>query len=464
MNQIGPRILIIDDEQDFLDATANLLRRMKYEPMTTKDVTFALELIESQPYDLVLCDLQMPELDGIEMLHRIQHYSKDLPVVIISAYGTIDRAVACMKAGAYEFIEKPFEADHLKVVIDRALHFSNLIEEREHLLQQLKAKYKFENIISKSDVMLRIFDLIESVAPTDVNILITGESGTGKELVARSIHARSNRNAKPFVAMNCGAMPESLFESELFGHEKGAFTGADQRKIGLMEYANKGTFFLDEVSEMKHTLQAKFLRVLQERELRRLGGNAQIPINVRIISATNQAPDQLIDQNLLRADLYYRLNVVNIHIPPLRERRADIQLLADHFLKKAMVTSNKKNLRFSRESIAILETYNWPGNVRELENIVERSVALSNDNIIQSTDLPDYLQLVEPAQERFDTLSFKQAKFNAIEKTEKHYLIFLMRKHLGNITRVAEEAEMTRRNTYRLLQKHGIDPNDWRDL
>ncbi|NQV29462.1 MAG: sigma-54-dependent Fis family transcriptional regulator [Candidatus Marinimicrobia bacterium] len=464
MNQIGPRILIIDDEQDFLDATANLLRRLNYEPMITRDAEYALELVESQNYDLVLCDLQMPDLDGLEMLRRIHLYAKDLPVVIVSAYGTIDRAVACMKAGAFEFIEKPFEVDHLKVVIERALQFTNLVEERQHLLQQLKAKYKFENIISKSDVMLQIFKLIETIAPTDVNILITGESGTGKELIARSIHARSKRQAKPFVPMNCGALPENLFESELFGYEKGAFTGADQSKIGLFEYANKGTFFLDEVCEMNQSVQTKFLRVLQERELRRLGGHVQIPINVRIISATNRSPENILDDDSLRADLYYRLNVVHIHIPPLRDRKGDIQLLAAHFLKKSMVTTNKKKLQFAAETISMLESYNWPGNVRELENVVERAVALCNDVIIQPTDLPGQLQKLEPSHERFDSMSFKQVRNKVIEKVEKRYLVFLLRKHMGNITRVAEEAEMTRRNTYRLLQKHSINPEDWRDL
>ena len=464
MSQIGPRILIIDDEQDFLDATANLLRRMEYEPMITRDVEYALELIASQTYDLVLCDLQMPQLDGLAMLSRIKRIAKNLPVVIISAYGTIDRAVACVKAGAYEFIEKPFEADHIKIVIDRALEFVNLIEERQHLLQQLKAKYQFENIISKSDVMLEIFKLIETVAPTDVNVLITGESGTGKELIARSIHARSHRKTKPFVPMNCGALPENLVESELFGYEKGAFTGADQTKIGLFEYAHKGTFFLDEVCEMVHTFQAKFLRVIQERELRRVGGFVQIPVNVRIIAATNQSVDLILEENILRSDLYYRLNVVHIHVPPLRERKGDIQLLANHFLKKAGVANHKSELRLSKATIDLLETYNWPGNVRELENVIERAVAVGNDAIIEPTDLPEKLQLLDVFPEKLETLSFKQARVKAIDKMEKRFLVFLMRKHTGNITHVADEAEMTRRNTYRLLEKHGIHPDDWRGL
>ena len=464
MSQIGPRILIIDDEPEYLEATANLLRKMDYEPMTTRDVEYALELVESQTFDLVLCDLQMPELDGLAMLTRIKRIAANLPVIIISAYGTIDRAVACVKAGAYEFIEKPFEADHIKVVIDRALDYVNLVEERKHLLQQLKAKYKFENIISKSESMLSIFKLIETIAPTDVNVLITGESGTGKELIARSIHARSHRKAKPFVPVNCGALPENLFESELFGYEKGAFTGADQTKIGLFEYANKGTFFLDEVSEMVHNLQAKLLRVIQEREMRRLGGYVEIPVNVRIIAATNRSVEAIQNEKLLRSDLYYRLNVVHIHIPPLRERKEDIQLLANHFLKKAMVTNRRSKLELGRDTLKILESYDWPGNVRELENVVERAVAVSSAKLIQPGDLPAKLQTVEAQHDRFELLSFKQARQAAIEKTEKRYLVFLMRKHGGNITRVAEEAEMTRRNTYRLLEKHGIRPEDWRKL
>jgi len=464
MKPNGPRILLIDDEQDFLEATANLLRRLDYEPMTTKDARYALELIEKQKYDLILCDLQMPDLDGLEMMQRIRIYAKDLPVVIVSAYGTIDRAVACIKAGAYEFIEKPFEVDHLKVVIERALEFSNLVEERQSLLQQLKDKYKFENIISKSDVMLKIFKLIETIAPTDVNILITGESGTGKELIARSIHTRSKRQARPFVPMNCGALPENLFESELFGYEKGAFTGADQTKTGLFEYANTGTFFLDEVCEMAHSVQTKFLRVLQEKELRRLGGHQEIPINVRIISATNCMPEKILGEDRLRADLYYRLNVVHIHVPPLRERKDDICLLAAHFLKKSMATTDKKKLKFSPETLAMLESYDWPGNVRELENVVERIGALSEDDLIQPADLPEQFHSLEPSHENFDSRSFKQVRSREMVKVEKRYLVFLLRKHKGNVTHIAAEAKMTRRNTYRLLQKHGIDPEEWRLL
>jgi transcriptional regulator with PAS, ATPase and Fis domain len=304
--------------------------------------------------------------------------------------------------------------------------------------------------------------MVEHVSKSEANILITGESGTGKELVARSIHAHSRRKTKPFVPINCGAFPENLFESEIFGYEKGAFTGANKRKIGLIEYANEGTFFMDEVCDLPMPLQTKLLRAIQDKLIRRIGGNELIQVDVRIISATNENIKNALSAQKIREDLYYRLNVINIHLPPLRERKGDIQLLAESFLKKFSATMQKEITGFSDEVLLLLERYNWPGNIRELENIVERAVTLSNGKIITITELPRHIFSEEPSLISFDRIKFIDAKQNAIAEVEKKYLVHLLKKYNGNITKMAEEAGMTRRNIHRLLNTHNINPNGWR--
>jgi DNA-binding NtrC family response regulator len=367
-----------------------------------------------------------------------------------------------MKAGAFDFIEKPFEADYLKIIIEKGLHQRNLICERNNLLNQLEDKFSFDNIIGKSSIMRNVFEMVDKVAKSDTNILVTGESGTGKELIARSIHARSERKTNPFVPVNCGAFPENLFEAELFGYEKGAFTGATSRKEGLLEFANGGTFFLDEVCELPTTLQTKLLRVLEDRQLRHLGGNALIQTDVRLISATNRDLQNALAEGQIRDDFYYRLNVINIHLPPLRERKEDIPLLAEYFLDKTLKSTAKEIEGFGEEVIHQFEKYDWPGNVRELENIIERAVTLAKGYKITLTELPPQLQPEENQAYSFNNLSLSQAKQQTIEELEKKYLIFQLRKHNGNVTKVADESNMTRRNIHRLLKLHNIDPNIWR--
>lgn len=457
------RILIIDDEPDMLSGCAKIISVLGNDPVPVSDVKEVIKFLEEEEFDLIFCDLLMPEHDGMEVLEICQKLAPNTPVIIFSAYGTIDRAVAAMKAGAFDFIEKPFDANNLKILIEKGLRQRNLFRERVNLLKQLEDRYRFDNIIGKSLVMRNVFDMIENVSKTDANILITGESGTGKELIARSIHARSRRKTKAFVPVNCGAFPENLFEAELFGYERGAFTGAVHRKIGLIEFADGGTFFLDEVCELPANLQIKLLRTLQDQKLRRVGGNDLIQVDIRLISATNQSIERALDEQTLRKDFYYRLNVINIQVPPLRERKEDIQLLAEHFLEKCLVSSTKKSNGFTNEAIHALENYNWPGNVRELENNIERAVTLAKENKITLADLSPHFLDSHTSQISYDGKSLTELKHKAIEEIEKKYLLILMEKYKGNITRVAEEAGLTRRHIHRMINNYKINPNIWRE-
>lgn len=457
------RILIIDDETEMLSACAQIVSILGNEPVPVADVKKALKKLEEEEYDLIFCDLLMPEHDGMQVLEICQKLAPNTPVVIFTAYGTIDRAVTAMKAGAFDFIEKPFDVNNLKIVIEKGLRQRNLLRERLNLINQLETKYHFDNIVGKSAAMREVFEMIETVSKSDANILITGESGTGKELIARSIHAHSGRKTKAFVPVNCGAFPENLFEAELFGYEKGAFTGASHRKIGLIEYADAGTFFLDEVCELPLNLQTKLLRTLQDQKLRRVGGNELIQVNVRLISATNRNVEHALHDETLRKDFYYRLNVINIQIPPLRARIEDIRLLAEHFLKKYLGSSAKEITGFSEDVIETLENYNWPGNVRELENIIERAVTLSRKDKITSSDLPPHLSNDEIPQNSYIGNSLTEIKQLAVEEIEKKYLLTLLKKYKGNVTNVAKEAGLTRRHIYRLINTYQINPNVWRE-
>lgn len=456
------KILVIDDEEEMLNLTSRLLKSFGYDPYPVKDTDVAVRLIKNNKFDLVLSDLLMTGVDGIQIIKTVKEYSHPTQIIIFSAYGTIDRAVNCMKAGAIDFLEKPFEADHLKVVVEKALEYKKLFTERDNLLKQLESKYQYENIIGKSSAMQKIFESVESISDSEANILITGESGTGKEMIARIIHARSGRKTEAFVPINCAAFPENLFEAEIFGYEKGAFTHAVQRKIGLLEYADKGTFFFDEVCDLPINLQTKLLRVIQERQLRRVGGNELINVDIRLISATNKNPKDYLEKGLLRDDLYYRLNVINIELPPLRKRKEDIILLVDHFLKKNCMQINKEVMNISSDVINALESYDWPGNVRELENVIERAVVFSKKDVITMEDLPPNFHQISKSQSVFGESSLKEAKLNAIEEVEKKYLLYLLTLHDGNITRVSEDADMTRRNVYRLIKQYNISLDKWR--
>ena len=456
------KILIVDDEPEMLSGCAKIIRALGYQPFPIQDGALAIKLIKEDEYDMVLCDLLMPEIDGMQVLKAIQTYAPLTPVIIFTAYGTIDRVVNAMKIGAFDFIEKPFEAEYLKVVLQKGLAQRNLFLERANLIHLLEDKYSFDNIIGQSPGMRNVFEMVESVAQSDANVLITGESGTGKELIARSIHARSKRRTKSFVPVNCGAFPENLFEAELFGYEKGAFTGATKNKIGLLEFATDGTFFLDEVCEFPLNLQTKLLRVLQDQQLRHLGGNELIQIDVRLISATNRNMQGALSDVIMREDFYYRLNVINIEIPPLRERKEDISLLAKFLFQKILKSSPKKITDIDNDVILLLEKYSWPGNVRELENVIERAITLAKGDRITTKELPPEINTEIDSTITFDNLSLHEAKKKTIAELERKYLINLLNKHKGIVTKIADEAGMTRRNIHRLLKNHKIDPNLWR--
>ncbi len=463
--QYKSRILIIDDEKDMLNGCGKILEALGYKPILVDNSQLAIELLLHDEFDLILCDLLLPDKDGIEILKKANDLAPQTPLVIFTAYGTIDRAVKAMKAGAFDFIEKPFEIEHLKVIIEKGLQQRKLYRERSNLLLQLQDRYGFDNIIGQSSAMKKVFDMIESVAGSEANILITGESGTGKELIARSIHTKSPRQANPFVPVNCSAFPENLFEAELFGYEKGAFTGATKTKLGLLEFADGGTFFLDEVCELPLNLQAKLLRVLQDQQLRHVGGNELLQIDIRLISATNRNLQQAQQKGLIRDDFYYRINVVNIHIPSLRERKEDIPLLAEHFLRQQLRSSSKNITGFHSRVMELFERYDWPGNVRELENVIEHAISFSKNEVIMPHDLPATIVKAAPIQldyQPLTSISLAEAKNRAVEEIEKTYLLKLLKECNGNVTKISEISQMTRRNLYRLLNRYGLDPVSWR--
>jgi len=457
------KILLVDDEIDKLETRAELLRDFGYDCITARNGAEAVEIVKEVRPTVVLTDLVMPEKDGIEVLKETKRIDPDIKVILFTGYGTIESAVEAMKA-AFDYLQTPFSADQLKIVIDRALNHRKLEEENRKLRSQIRQKYSFDNIIGKSEVMMKVFERVAKVAETDANCLIIGENGTGKELIARSIHANSKRRDEAFVAVDC-AIPESLLESELFGYEKGAFTGAYATKMGLLELAHKGTFFLDEICELHPNLQAKLLRVLQERQFRHIGGKKLIDVDIRVISATNRDPQKAIAEGRLREDLYYRLNVIPIELPPLRERREDIPLLVNHFIEDFTKKANGKRVKgTSPEALEYLKNYHWPGNVRELQNVIERVVSLTDRDIILPEDLPGYIKKGDktltptPLKEK---LSFTEAKRRYIKEFERQYFEKLLRETKGNISAVARIAKVNRRTVYRIINSLKLSPKNY---
>ena len=389
---IKARLLIVDDEEPQRLMLASLLGRAGYEVDAARDGSAALALLRDRRYNLMLTDQRMPKMDGLELLERTRRDHADLPVVLMTAYGSVSTAVEAMKRGAADYLTKPFERDELLIVVQKVLRQHKLENEVADLHGTLRKRYSLDNIIGNSAPMQRVFSLIERVAPTDVPVLVTGETGTGKELVARAIHQNGRRADGPFVALNCAAVPETLLESEFFGYEKGAFTGADHQHDGKFEQANGGTLFLDEIGAMRTDLQAKLLRAIQEKEVQRLGSTRTVPIDVAIVTATCDDLEQAIRERTFREDLYYRLNVVPIHLPPLRERTDDIPLLVDRFLAAAAEKFGRGPVHMAPEVLDLLSTHAWPGNVRELENCIERMVVLSQGERLTMADVPTNLQ------------------------------------------------------------------------
>lgn len=386
-----PRILVVDDEESIREFLEIMLKKEGYEVTCAEDGAKAKDLLQKRSFDMVISDLQMPNMTGIELLRHVKETYPDLVFMLITAFGTTESAVEAMKMGAYDYLTKPFKIDEVRINIQNALRTKSLEVENRVLKKELTKEYSFQNLVGNSESMHRIYDMVKRVSQTPTNVLITGESGTGKEVIAKAVHYNGPLKDKPFVTINCGAIPEQLMESEMFGHKKGSFTGAVADKSGLFEVADSGTLFLDEVGELPLTIQVKLLRAIQERVIRRVGATEDIKVDVRICAATNRDLEQMVKEGTFRQDLFYRLNVINIKAPALRERKDDVPLLANHFLKKYNERLGKNISAISAEAMEMLKKYEYPGNVRELENIVERTVALEGGATILPESLPPFV-------------------------------------------------------------------------
>ncbi len=457
-------ILVVDDEELLARSCTQILTSEGYEVTSETRGEAALEVVRRQRPDIVLTDLRLPDIDGISLLREIRGMAPDTLVIVITGFATVNSSVEAIEAGAYDYIPKPFTATQLRILIGRASQQVQLARDNAQLRDALKRKSGFDGMVGTSPAIRKVFELISRVAPTEANVFVAGESGTGKELIARAIHAHSRRSSEPFVAVNCAALPDQLLESELFGHEKGAFTGADGQRRGLLESANGGTFFLDEVSEMSLDLQAKLLRVVQERTIRRVGGETERPIEIRWVSATNRDPEDAVRDGQLRQDLYFRLNVVPIRVPRLRERVEDIPLLAQYFLKRFGEQYGRSRLRMNGQVSQALQSYAWPGNVRELQNMMERMVSLSGEGgELTLEDLPEELLRTAPATAGAAAdlyhadRPFHDAKALAISEFEQGYLRDLLARNRGNISQAARQAGIDRKTIHRMLTKYQVE-------
>jgi two-component system NtrC family response regulator len=417
-------ILIVDDEKNYLLVLSAVLEEEGYEVLATASSLEALEIQKASDVDLVLTDMKMPGMDGIELLEQIKTRDPELPVIMMTAHGTVDKAVEAMQKGAYSYILKPFDNERLTLYVKKAIATYEVVKENRRLRNAVESQYQFGNIIGKSKAMRDVFETIQKVAPSGATVLIEGESGTGKELVAKSIHFNSPRRDNPFVAVNCSALAESLLESELFGHERGAFTGAVSSKKGRFELAHGGTLFLDEIGELSSNLQVKLLRVLQEKTIERVGGVRSIAVDIRVIAATNRNLKDEMKVGRFREDLFYRLNVVHIVIPPLRLRWEDIRMLVDHFIKK-YASSNQSAVPvngLSQEVIRLFYEYSWPGNIRELENVIERAIILCEDGLITVKDLPDWFKTNVFNARLIDSIPTGAKLYETLELIEKEMI------------------------------------------
>jgi DNA-binding NtrC family response regulator len=441
------KLLVVDDEDIVRESLCDWLSSVGYKVLTASCAEEAIEIIKHKEVKIMIADLIMPGINGIELMKKAREIVPTISTVIITAHGTIQTAITAIREGAYDFIEKPFCPEKVELIIRNLVEHHNLIEENISLRQKVEDRHNFEGIIAKSPKMTKIFDLIKTVAPTHTTILITGESGTGKEVVARAIHHQSQRHSKPFIVTSCAALPETLLESELFGYEKGSFTGAVDRRKGKFEAADKGTLFLDEIGEIDANTQVHLLRALEEKKITRIGSNEEIQVDVRIIAATNKNLRTLIEQEKFREDLYYRLNVVTIDLPPLRTRREDILPLAEHFLKKYAKQNNSPVKSFSPEVVEFMLNYDWRGNVRELENMIERGVVLSKDKTITLTELPQELTSLAPAEGK------------TLEALEKNHILKVLEETGGNIAKTAKILGIHRMTLYNKLKKYDIHVN-----
>jgi two-component system response regulator HydG len=458
-------VLVVEDKENML----KLLERVLGEAhgvRTAENGTRALALLESQTFDVVVTDIRMPGADGFEVLNAVKKGSPQTEVILITAHASIPRAVEAIKQGAYDYLAKPFDPDELVLVVARALERKRLREQATQLRRELNGLVGYQNIIGKSPAMREVYALIARAAELEITVLVTGETGTGKELVARAIHDAGPRKENPFVPVNCGALPHELIESELFGHARGAFTGAAENRRGLFEEAGRGTLFLDEIGELPLPVQVKLNRALQNREIRRVGESTPRRFEARIIAATQRDLKAEVAAGKFRDDLFYRLNVFPIHVPPLRGRREDVPLLAAHFLEKVARTLRRDLEGFEPEALRLLIGHSWPGNIRELENAVERAAAITPGSRIPPSALPPELAVAAPGPLPADELAripYREAVELARDRVSREYLAALLREFNGNVTRAAERAGMERESLHRLLKRYGLHSDDFKE-
>ncbi len=456
------RILVVDDDSSLRNMMSIVLKKEGFDVTCVENARVALTTLKDESFELIISDIKMPDISGIDLLRKVKSLNPEMPVVMITAYGSTHDAVEAMKLGAENYITKPFNLDELKIIIDKILYKKSIEKENVELKSRLTEKERFENIIGQNPRMQKIFELIDTVGKTDSTVLVSGKSGTGKELIARAIHNKSNRKNNKFVSINCGALPENLLESELFGHVKGAFTDAVKDKKGLFEEASGGTLFLDEIGEMAQAMQVKLLRALQERKIRPVGSNQEISIDVRIISATNKDLVKSMQSGEFRSDLFYRLNVISVSVPSLKERRDDIMLLMQHFLRLYNEKMSKDIKGFSKDVIDMFSKYSWPGNVRELENFVERSVALEQEDYITQQSLPP--ELLYDIADRNPMESDISVLLNGgnfdfmeyVDGIQKKIIVYALEANASNIKKTSEMLKLSYRQLRYLIEKYHL--------
>ena len=447
MNNSDVKILIVDDEQIVRDSLSHWFEEDGYQVSSAADAFDVLKDLQPGKYDIMLVDIKMPKMSGLELLEKVKEIDPDCIVIIITAYASVPSAVQALKNGAFDYVTKPIDPDELSHLIKNAIKQKALKQENIALKTSIDEMFSFEGLIGESSEMKKVFELIKIVAPQDTTVMIRGESGTGKELIARAIHINSPRRYYPIIPVNCGAFTETLLESELFGHEKGAFTGAQYRRKGKIEMANGGTLFLDEVGSVSPKMQVELLRVLESKQFTRVGGSEIVKVDFRLISATNENLEKLVEEGRFREDLYYRLNVFTIYIPPLRERRSDIPILANHFVQKFARQMNKPILKISDEAMEILLNHSWPGNVRELENAIERAMVVGNPPEIKPSDLPFHIEKVNSYES------------DSLEEIEKNHIQRVLKKYDWNISKAATALNIDRVTLYNKIKKYGLQKN-----
>lgn len=459
-----PKLLAIDDERLLVEGLEKVLEKRGFDVRFALSGKEGLEQLANDIPDVVLVDLRMPEMDGLEVLREIRKKHPELPVIVMTAYATVQTAVSAVKEGAFDYIAKPFTNDQVEIVLRRALDHSRLVTENVHLRSQVRAKEAFKALMGVSPAMKRLVEELEKVASSEANVFIYGESGTGKELVARALHEASSRRQRRLVPLDCAALPENLLETELFGHEKGAFTGAVQSKMGLMEHASGGTLFLDEITELAPALQAKLLRAIQEKTIRRVGGTTERLVDVRVVSASNVDLEKAVSEGKFREDLFYRVQVIRLDLPTLRERSGDVALLATHFLDELKKRSGKAIDGISSAAMMVLESYSWPGNVRELRNTIERAIALTDARQIAALDLPAAMltEVERSADESKAVGAFQKEKQALIAGFERDYIRRRLEEAGGSVAEAARHSGMERPAFHRLMRRHGIDAASYR--